>query len=205
VSPGLGAVPEVESPYFVQLISTKVLLFNREEIDVLDRFSHFSLKHRALGAAALNWILKRGIHLASIFLPKHYGLSAAGQKSIREAVASLALNGRLDKLETISLNHCFYIKDVDLAAILSKCYSSAKSIDIQGCALTESSAAHIKRCTKLEAFAASGNESAADMAEIFQTCRKLRKVDLSGFGDDLTDEVVQSVATTLPLLEHLDL
>jgi hypothetical protein len=172
-------------PEFLELISTKVLLFNREEIDVLEHFNNASGIPRPLGLAALNWILKRGIHLASLRLRSpylhslSYNIVAAEQQSIREAVESLALNGRLDKLETISLNGCFCIEDADLAAILSKCYRSAKSIDIRECGLTESPAVHTKRCTKLEAFAANGNESAADMAEIVQSCRKLLKVNLS--------------------------
>jgi hypothetical protein len=190
-------------PEFLALISTKVLLFNREKIDVVAPFSHISTMHRALGPAELNWILKRNIHLASLRLSYHIG--AAEQQIIRKTVASLALNGRLDKLETISLNECDYIKDADLAAILSKCYRSAKSIDLRGCGLFENTAAHIKRCTKLEAFAANGNESMAEIVEIVQSCRKLRKINLWQIGDDLTDEVVQSVAAHCPLLEHLDL
>ncbi len=188
-------------PAFLQLISLKVLLFNREEINVLERDS---LIRSELGAASLKWILKRGIHLASIYLPYHYGLNATDEQSIRDVVASLVLDGRFDKLEMISLCACTYIKDADLAAILLKCYGSVKSIDIRQCGLTKSSAVHIKRCTKLEAFAASGNESAADMAEIFQACPRLRKVVLSDYGSRLTDEVVLSVAAYCPLLEHLD-
>jgi hypothetical protein len=136
---------------FLELLATKVLLFNREEKKVLtlQRDSH---THKDLGAAALNWILKRGIHLASLHLPVSYDIRIAEKNSIRDAVASLALNGRLDKLETISLNFCRYINNADLVAIISKCYRSAKSIDVRVCGLTKSSAAHIKRCSKLEAF-----------------------------------------------------
>jgi hypothetical protein len=161
--------------------------------------------HRALGPAALNWILKRGIHLASLQLPPSHDINEAEFQSIRNAVASLALNGRLDKLESISLNRCYYIESADLSAILSKCYRSAKSIDIRICGLTVSAADDIKRCTKLEAFAANGDESAADMVEIVQSCRKLRMVDLKHFGDRLTDEVVQSVAIHCPFLERFEL
>jgi hypothetical protein len=57
----------------------------------------------------------------------------------------------------------------------------------------------------LEAFAAKGNESSADVAKIFQSCRKLRKVDLGALCDRLTDELLQSVAAHCPLLQHLDL
>ncbi len=186
-------------PAFLQLISLKVLLFNREEINVLE-MNQESFTHSELGEASLKWILKRGIHLASLRLPDHR-LNATDQQSIRDAVASLVLDGRFDKLEMISLRACSYIKDADLAAIFLKCYGSVKIIDIRACGLIESSAAHIKRCTKLEAFAANGNESAADMAEIFQSCPRLRKVVL---GSRLTDEVVLSVAAHCPLLEHLD-
>jgi hypothetical protein len=190
-------------PEFLQLLATKVLLFNREQIHMLTVPNRDSHTHRALGVAALKWILKRGIHLASLRLRNVY--DTAERQSIRDAVASLALNDRFDKLETISLFNCSYIKDTDLAAILSKCYSSAKSIDIHLCGLTESAAALIKRCTKLEAFAANGNESDADMAEIFQSCQKLRKVNLFACHNSLTDEVVHSVAAQFPLLEHLNL
>ena len=188
-------------PAFLQLISLKVLLFNREEINVLERES---FTHSALGEASLKWIQKRGIHLASLHLPCDYGLDASDEQSIRAAVASLVLDGRFDKLEMVSLRACTYINDADLAAILSKCYGSVKSVDIRACGLAESSTVLVKRCTKLEAFAASGNESAADMAEIFQSCPRLRKVVLSTFGSRLT-EVVLSVAAYCPLLEHFDL
>jgi hypothetical protein len=188
---------------FLALVSTKVLLFNREPIVVLTVLEVYSHTHRALGAAALNWVLKRGIHLASLHLPRFFKTDE--RQSISDAVASLALNGRLDKLETISLYRCYYIEDADLAAILSKCYNSAKSIEIRGCWHMESSAAHIKRCTKLVDFAARGNESAADMVEICQSCRNLRNLYLRGFGRRLTDEMVQSVAAQCPLLERLDL
>jgi hypothetical protein len=129
---------------FLALVSTKVLLFNREQINVLEPFTgdSDSFTHRRLGLAALNWILKRGVHLASLRLTTYPNVSE--HNSIRDAVTSLALNGHLDKLETISLNQCYYIKNAVLAAVLSKCYRSAKSIDIQGCDLTESSAVHIK-------------------------------------------------------------
>jgi hypothetical protein len=188
---------------FLALVATKVLLFNREEIRVLtDPYEMDPFTHRALGAAALNWVLKRGIHLASLRIPLSIH-NAAEQESIRDAVASLALNGRLDKLETISLFKCSYIEDADLAGILSKCYSSVKSIELHKCYLADSAAAHIKRCTKLEAFAPKGNESAPEMAEIFQSCRKLRIVDLSGFRHRLTDKVVLSVAAHCPCLENL--
>jgi hypothetical protein len=192
---------------FLRLLATKVLLFNREKIEVLLTvpFQRDSFTHKALGAAALNWVLKRGIHLASLRMPYVYNLKEAEQQSIREAVASLALDGRLDKLETISLDGCYYIKDADFAGVLSKCYSSAKSIDIGRCDLAESAAVHIKRCTKLEAFVAKGKESDADMVEIVQACRKLRKVDLGSIGSRLTDEAVLSVAVHCPFLEHLGL
>jgi hypothetical protein len=190
---------------FLALLATKVLLFNREPIVVLTVPYVDSHTHRALGAAALNWILKRGIHLASLHLPSSSYMSADEQESIRESVASLALHGRLDKLETISLVGCRCIKDAEVTAILSKCFRSVKSIDIRECGLAESSATYIKHCTGLEAFAAHGNESSAEVVEIVQACPKLRKVNIQRIGSRLTDEVLQSVAAHCRLLEHLSL
>ena len=194
-------------PPFLRLISTKVLLFLREEIDVLNCDSLCSTTHRVLRLPELNWILKRGIHLASLRLSSlldeieeiEEDLEAE-KKSICVAVSSLVSEGRLDKLETIDFHECFYIKDAVLAAILSKSYNSVKSIDIRRCMELASSAAHIKRCTRLEAFVAAGKESATDMVDIVQSCRKLRKLNLSCFGRRLTDDVVQSVSR---LLEYL--
>jgi hypothetical protein len=54
------------------------------------------------------------------------------------------------------------------------------------------------RCTRLEAFAAQGNESVADIVEIVQSCRKIRKLNLRRFNLDLT------VVASCRLLEHLD-
>ena len=56
-------------PPFLRLVSTKVLRFLREEIDVLDGDNLCTTTHRELRLPALNWILKRGIHLASLRLP----------------------------------------------------------------------------------------------------------------------------------------
>jgi len=192
-------------PEFLQLLATRVLLFNREEIRILTDPYDDTFTHKALGAAALSWVLKRGIHLVSLRLHRSNGMNAANQQRLREAVASLALNGQIDKLETISFVCCSYITDANLEAVLSKCYRSVKSIDIRRCGLLGSAAVHIKRCAKLEAFTARGNESAADMAEIFQACRKLRKLNLDALSRGLTDEAVLSMTENCHLLEHLSL
>jgi hypothetical protein len=189
---------------FLELVSRRVLLFNREEIDVL-KLRLTTRVHNYLGAVALRWIQKRGIHLASLVLADSSDINAAEQQCIRESVASLALNGLLDKLETCDLNGCSYIKNADLAAILSKCYGSIKSMGIQDCGLIVSSAAHIKRCTRLEAFDANGTESPAEMVAIFESCRKLRSVDLQDLGHRLTDEVLFSVAAHFPLMERINI
>ena len=192
------------------MLATKILLFTREvNIDVLTdpyRAAQWSFTHRALRAAALIWILKRGIHLASLRLPTGVYI-ASERESIRETIASLALDGRLDKLESVSFNRCSYIRDADLVVVLSACYRSVKSIDIRGCGgLADCSlAVLIKQCTKLESFAPQGVEPAAVISEIFQACRKLRKINLGIFGYKLTDEMVKSVADYCPLLEHLGL
>jgi hypothetical protein len=59
-------------PAFLALISVKVLLFNRENINVLEPNYNILYTHRRLRTAALSWILKRGIHLASLYLSSVY-------------------------------------------------------------------------------------------------------------------------------------
>jgi hypothetical protein len=183
-------------PAFLALLSTKVLLFNREETKILDQVQ----KHKTMGAASLRWIDKRGIHLASLFLPVPGSVSDDEERSIHTSIVSLAYNGCLDKIETFRLGSG---ADAELCTVLSKC--SVKSIDIEGCELTHSAATHIKHCAELEAFSPQGNESAAEMADIVQSCKKLRKLEFDGFGSEHTDEVLQSVATHCPLLAHLNL
>jgi len=197
-------------PPFLRLVSTKVLRFNREEIDVLDDFFLSTITHQYLELPEMNWILKRGIHLATLRVyVDSYRISKSGSNRIPKAfdvaITDLLNEGRLDNLETIDMcGDCSYIKDAELAAILEKSYSTLKCIDLRYSCLTKSSAAHIKRCTGLEAFAAKGNESAADIVEIVQSCRKLRKLNLSLCNEILTYEVMQSVATYCRDLVHFN-
>jgi len=194
-------------PPFLRLVSTKVLRFNREEIDVLVGINLCTSTHQHLELPTLNWILKRGIHLATLRVYLNYFSKSVDSKWIQSfyvAITDLLNEGHLDKLETIDMFGDSYIKDADLAAILEKSYNSLTCIDLRYSGLTESSAAHIKRCTGLVAFAAKGNESSRDIVEIVQSCPKLRKLNLSQFENRLTDEVVQSVATYCRDLVHLD-
>jgi hypothetical protein len=189
---------------FLRLVSTKVLLFNREEIIVLSPLHQFKLKPLVPGA--LSWIKNRGIHLATLHLAIPTGvMAAADQRIIRDTLASLAYNGQLDKLETIKVLNCSYIKDADLAVVLSKCHRTLKCMNIRGSGVAEISALHVKRCPNLEAFVANGNVSAEDMAEIFQACPKLRVLELNSFGARLTDELVESIVAHCFVLEHLSL
>ena len=175
-------------PPFLRLVSTKVLRFLREEIDVLDSTYLCSRKHKALLLPALAWILKRGIHLASLNLATMH--SAIG------VIKSLADEGRLDKLE--NLNGCCLDNEI-IAIVLDKSYGSLLSIDL-GCKQTNMVRMAL-RCTRLEAFAAQGNESVADIVEIVQSCRKIRKLNLRRFGGRLLD---LTVVASCRLLEHLD-
>ena len=70
---------------FLALVSTNVLLYNREEIRELtypQGEDDDSFTHRALGAAALKWVLKRGIHLASLYLPRGYEINIASLRQL---------------------------------------------------------------------------------------------------------------------------
>lgn len=185
-------------PDFRRLVSTKVLRFLREEIELMSWAKFRTIAHEELSLEKLRWISKRGIHLASLCIPGYED----EQESIRTTISCLVDEGLIDKLETIDLFGCKFFKDADFAAILGKSYASIKCIDIQDCKLTENSITHIKRCINLEGLAAYGDESPADMVEVFQSCPKLRKLDLQRFRDILT---IQGVADHCPLLENLNI
>jgi hypothetical protein len=89
-----------------------------------------------------------------------------------------------------------------ISGILSKCYQSVKSIDIEECEHIKNLASHIKRCTELKIYISNGTESASDLAEIGQACQNLQVLDLTTLGKRLTEDVVLSVAAHCPLLVH---
>jgi hypothetical protein len=199
-------------PYFLHQISKKVLLFGREEINVLEKvirnfFDVATLTYKgSFGANALSWVLKRGIHLASLRLTYQYGFSPIEQGIMREAVASLLINGFLDKLETIKFSNWWKDSDADLAAIISKCYGSLKSIDIRHFGFANNLSACIKRCTKLEEFVPCDLKEVSQLAEIFESCKNLRKIDLGCFDEhEAIDEAVLAVAAHCSQLEHINL
>ena len=105
-------------PDFLRIISSDLLLFLREEICIL-------------GLGELNWIRKKGIHLASLRLPPTHEIDGKEQECICASIASLINSNSIIKLEMIDFNWCTYIKDADLAAILSKSFRSIKIIDIR--------------------------------------------------------------------------
>ena len=206
---------------FLSLLASKEFLFLIEEIAVSHKFKLSTTAHRYLEIKALDWIRKRGLHLGSLRLPSPNRINEAENEKIRAAVASLVDEGRLDKLETIDFNKCYYIKDSDLAALLSKCYGSLKILDIGWCSKdtlfgsyasiqewrleqTGITTAQIQRCKMLQAFSPMGNESEEDLIKIVKSCTNMRKLDFSPFGDIVTSAVVRCVAAHCHLLEHVN-
>ena len=201
-------------PDFLRLVSTKVVRFLREETYTPLAGIWFSVNktHRELKIKSLNWILKRGINLASLRLSRPLWVLSdritltsprEEETSICTAVASLASAGLLDKIETLDIRDCGFIRDSDLAVVIEKSYKSIKHIDIRNCdSLTERKAAEIKRCTGLETFQPYGNETAVEMKDIFQACNKLKTVFLEL--SHSTPDIMRSVAKNCRLLEHLE-
>lgn len=86
--------------YFLSMLETKVLLFNRENIRFKDdhRFTH-----RALEPREMKWILKRGMNLASLQFGENCGINNEEAQSIRIALASsLALHDLVLSLVTFA-------------------------------------------------------------------------------------------------------
>ena len=190
--------------HFLRLISTKYLRFLREEIDVT---AVSKRTHEALRSNSLNWIIKRGIHLASLRLPwsSDCYISGCEQTSIRAAVASLVEFGLVDKLETIDIFLNLYLKDDDIAAIIEKSFTSLRIVDIHRCNALVSTASLLKRCTGLEEYTAIGNESAVQLTDIFTSCIRIKKMVLRGLYGNLTNEMVLSMADNCQLIQHMDL
>ena len=204
---------------FLAMVGNRVLLFNRvetattharDEEEEYDEYGEEVLhSNNSLSLAALCWVVKRGLHLASLRLPSSLsslfgrgGQRTREQRGDRETVAVLARDGRLDKLESLCLARVDYIRTEDLVGILSSCGATAVIIMDLNCLGPESPAVLVKRCTKLEAYTASGYESVQDMVEIVQSCRKLRKLRLGALFLKLTDAVLECVAENCPRLEH---
>jgi hypothetical protein len=151
----------------------------------------------------MDWILKRGINLALLRLLPDFCIAQKEKAEIRSAVISLVDHGLLNKVETVDLRRCSYIGDHELATVLVKGCGSVKSVDIRQClGLDRSMAPEIKRCTELEAFRPYGNETVAEMKEIFKDCKKLKTVVMGEAHS--TDELVKSIAEHCRLLAHLD-
>ena len=188
-------------PDFLRLVSTKVLLFLREEIDMLDEKEKDEDEDavRCLNLPELNWILKRGIHLASLRLFRMDGTEDA----ICEAVVSLIHKGIFDKLESIFIKQLF-ISDALLASILTRCAVSLKSFNASGHMIITSSWKHLRHCVGLREWIPGGNEPEADFLNILRGCPSLKKINLSLFGTHLTDVMVYSVSA-LRQIEYVSL
>ena len=192
---------------FLTLILTNRIRFLREEIDVLDSKSLSTKTHGALSFPAAKWVLLRKIHLVSLCLPCDENITDTDQAEIGELIISLLNNGLLDKLETVALTNCTYLERTDLAKILSKNFSTIRSLDITGWGSPgpNFSSKYIKGCTGLKAFCPKGNEVPEYMVDIIKSFRKLQKLSFYAVGETITNDVVQSVADNCHSLEHLDL
>ena len=105
---------------FLELIQTNVLRFNRDPSTVII--------NPALGHQELQWIHRRGVHLASIKLPtssKSLHMQQQQQR-IRELLAAIIEAGLVDKLESFDFRACFYIRGGDVNRLLSRCFKSIK-------------------------------------------------------------------------------
>lgn len=190
-------------PDFLRIISSDLLLFLREELSIraMVEVTELERSHRVLGLAALNWIRKRGIHLASLRLPPTNKIDIREQECICAHVASLFNSNSIVKLEMIDFRDCTYLEYSNIPyLVIAECYSTVKSIDVTGIQLPF----NVARCVGLEALATNG-WFVATMVKIFEKCPKLRIFVRHETIFGLSNEIVQSIATHSHLIEHLDL
>jgi hypothetical protein len=187
-------------PAFLDLISLKVLLFNREEIDTaaVDFW-----KHDALEVAAIEWIIKRRIHLASLRL-QHPTYNVDERSHAQSTLTCLASNGHIDKLELLSVSFCREFDDDTFNTIISKCNQSIVYLRTECTGMMESGAECVMRCKNLVTFVPDSNESAAGMADILQSCEALKNLTLWRLNGHDIDIVVKNVVEFCPTLIHLD-
>jgi hypothetical protein len=190
-------------PNFLRLVSAKVMLFLREKIDVLDHKSLTTTTHEALRLPALNWILKRGIHLATLRLPRIGDISISEQECICAVLPSILNIGLLEKVEVINFKGCDYLSYRDISSeIIDQSSKSLKSIEITGIDFIVFPK-NILCCERLEAFASTSEQS---IVAVIGSCKKLRKlVCLYGdmLSDMLSDMTMQSLQVHGRQLEHV--
>jgi len=198
--------------HFLRLVSTKVLRFLREEIEVVDGENICTTNHRALGLPELNWISKRGIHLASLRMSSLGQVDGDYGDKVCDVVSTLVYKDHLNDLEMIDIKGCSFMDADDIASIITKNFKTIKIIDIRARRPRDNDGIpsgsmwrHIKRCSELAAFAPEGTESLEDLSTIFKMCQKLRKLNLTRFDNRLDNDDVNSVAENCGLLESFNI
>ena len=189
-------------PDFLRIVSFDLLLFLREGIDISNRSHPSTRNHRYLRLSALNWIRRRGIHLATLRLPPAIKIDEREQECICGAIVSLINSQRLVKLETIDFNGCSYLNYSDMAVfVINDCYKSLKCIDIKGIYFPF----NLLTCSGLEAIATHGWFDTT-MVPLFEKCRRLRRFALLDPAIyDLSDDTLRSIASHSRFIEHLNL
>ena len=144
-------------------------------------------KYAAVGVPAMNWILKKGLCLASLRI---YGFLdyIDMENEICNAIKSLVDQGRLKQLEMIELNCCSliggrqfrsYILFDEVLLRMAKDCENLLYLDVSLCSRLEDGV----------------------IRKVVESCKKLRYVNLSR--TSITDATVVSLCDHCPLLESL--
>ena len=181
---------------FLELIQTRVLLFNRDPSDD-------EVIQRALGREELQWVMRRGIRLASFTLPTSKSLRGEQhERYIRELLVDIIDAGLVDKLESFSFGACFYIKRDDVDRLLSCCYKSIKFMYVDQYLVADH---YWKSLPKLE-IVRIHNFLEKKANDIVESSPRLKKIFVElDFPSNMTDRFLDAVAKHSKQLEQLEM
>ena len=208
-------------PWFLQLL--KECLFLREK--PLEPGRIFDLRLTSIygplpGFGAMIWLGKRGMHLATLFLPQclddvSHAMSHAESCRVRFALSRLIEGGLLDRLEIVDLNRARFQLFL-LRPILLACASTVRRVDVRIEATEMSSILEenmtetyqsivqcLSTCRKLDAFASSGFESDRTMAAMTSGNPGLRVLVMRGLPPAIAEAIPISSITLSNKLEHI--
>lgn len=177
---------------FLQVISSPKLLLKAE--------SENGTGCQILRLEQLQWVLKKGIHLTSLYLD-----STADGESMKRVLFSLVYTRCFDMIEQMVFQNCAYIDDVTFALILSKCRETVRVVNIAATPISHDFSRGIGLCPKLEYFASNSEVSSVISEMVAQSCSfpSFKRLYVEEAKDTLTDAMVIDVASRCPNLEVL--
>lgn len=194
-----------ERDNYLRLLSSKLLIFNRNDGYKTELYcGNGFCSATAMDIGALNWVSKRGIHLASLGLARTNNVGSSYYSQC--VILNLTIGGDyLEQLESFYGGHDSKMMTFSmLTSIVTRSSKTLKCINLTDSSILTSSAAFIKQCKLLQVVSLIGHESTEETIDIFKNCPDLRRVEftlLLNNNKSLADEVLHGMATHCHNLE----